>query len=138
MVVEGENCISFVETKHTYAGKSNQLHIEKILGVGDYYRRNAVFLVLLSFGVLLPTCMKPRWRAGIRTPQCFVNTNPLWMIRTKINFTIYLHTLQIASSFLKILITGTYGTDHQRTIHRLMFSVNLCCGMHRRKRPSRI
>lgn len=38
-VAEGDYCLGFVETKGTLAGKSNQLHVEKIIGFGDDFKR---------------------------------------------------------------------------------------------------
>lgn len=38
-VPAGDYCLGFVETKGTLAGKSNQLHVEKIYGVGDSFKR---------------------------------------------------------------------------------------------------
>lgn len=36
---EGDYCLGFVETKGTLVGKANQLHVEKILGFGDSFRK---------------------------------------------------------------------------------------------------
>lgn len=38
-VPEGDYCLGFVETKGTLVGKANQLHVEKILGFGDSFRK---------------------------------------------------------------------------------------------------
>ena len=38
-VAEGEYCLGFVETKGTLAGKSNQLHVERILSFGDSFKK---------------------------------------------------------------------------------------------------
>ena len=37
-VTGGDYCLGFVETKSTNASKSNQLHVEKILGFGDRFK----------------------------------------------------------------------------------------------------
>lgn len=37
-VTGGDYCLGFVETKSTNANKSNQLHVEKILGFGDRFK----------------------------------------------------------------------------------------------------
>ncbi len=39
MIAEGEYCLGFVETKSTNISKSNQLHVEKILGFGDPFNK---------------------------------------------------------------------------------------------------
>ena len=38
-VTEGEYCLGFVETKSTNSSKSNQLHVEKILGFGGAFKK---------------------------------------------------------------------------------------------------
>lgn len=39
MIAEDEYCLGFVETKSTNISKSNQLHVEKILGFGDPFNK---------------------------------------------------------------------------------------------------
>ncbi len=39
LVAEGEYCLGFVETKSTSGGKSNQLHVQKIHGFGDAFKK---------------------------------------------------------------------------------------------------
>lgn len=136
-VIGGDYCLGFVETKSTNANKSNQLHVEKILGFGDSFKTEPCVTRVTVVWCATSDLNETQVVGWYKNATVFREYQHLKMNMVKNAFIIFCLFHLTAPCFHKVRATDIYGTCRRRNIQEHLASDNLCYGMHRRKKQCR-